>query len=216
MKITAISAQQKDKNRVNIMVDGSYRFSLDVFQYADLGIRVGKEYTDEELTELETESQFGKVYSRALEYSLMRPHSAREMKDYLYRKTRDTKTKTRTGEIKDKPGVSVAITQRVFERLCEKGYINDDNFTRYWVENRNLRKGMSQRKLQAELQAKGVDSATIQKYLSQTQRSESDELLKILSKKRARYPDEQKLIQYLARQGFSYDEIKRALTIDHE
>lgn len=38
MQITAITAQQKDKNRVNVMVDGKYRFSLDVFQYADLGL----------------------------------------------------------------------------------------------------------------------------------------------------------------------------------
>lgn len=51
-------------------------FSLDVFQVADLGIRVGKEYTDSELTALETESQFGKLYARALEYCLMRPHFA--------------------------------------------------------------------------------------------------------------------------------------------
>lgn len=61
MRITAVTAQQKDKNRVNIMVDGKYRFSLDIFQYADLGIKIGKDYTDEELTELETESQSEKL-----------------------------------------------------------------------------------------------------------------------------------------------------------
>ncbi len=110
MKITGITAQQKDRDRVNVMVDGKYRFSLDILQVADLGIRMGKEYTDEELLELETESQFGKLYTRALEYSLMRPHSIREVRDYLYRKTRDSLTKT--GQIKkrcngtvNKPGV---------------------------------------------------------------------------------------------------------------
>ena len=104
MKITAITSQQKDKNRVNVMVDGVYRFSLDIFQYADLGIRVGKEYTDEELNDLETESQFGKLYARALEYCLMRPHSSKEVRDYLYRKTRTTKVRNRkTGEIRDRP-----------------------------------------------------------------------------------------------------------------
>ena len=66
MKITAITPQKKDKNRINIMVDGSYRFSLDVFQYADLGIKIGKEYSDEELRNLEQASLFGKIYTRSL------------------------------------------------------------------------------------------------------------------------------------------------------
>jgi len=207
MKITGITSQQKDKNRVNIMVDGKYRFSLDVFQVGDLGIRVGKEYTDEELTLLETESQFGKVYGRALEYCLMRPHSSREVRDYLYRKTRDTRTKT--GDIKK--GVPTEITSRVFDRLVEKGYVDDEKFARYWVDNRNIKKGTSKRKLQAELQTKGVEPAIIEKYLQESSRSEEDELEKIIAKKRRRYTDDQKFMQYLARQGFAYDTIKQAL-----
>jgi len=215
MKITAITPQQKDKNRINVMVDGKYRFSLDIFQYADLGIRVGKEYSDEELTELETESQFGKLYARALEYSLMRPHSAKEMRDYLYRKTRDTKVRNRkTGEISERPGVSQELTTRVFDRLVEKGYIDDEKFTLYWVENRSLTKGASRRKLQAELRAKGVENSIVEKYLVDSLRTDEDELQKIITKKRARYPDNQKFMQYLARQGFSYDDIKQALSQD--
>jgi len=215
MKITNISAQAKNKDRVNVSVDGKYRFSLDIFQVADLGIRVGKEYTDEELTELETESQFGKTYARTLEYCLMRPHSAKEVRDYLYRKTRTTKFRSKkTGELYDKPGVSASITQRVFDRLVEKGYIDDEKFTRYWVENRNLTKGASKRKLISELRAKGVEQSIIEKHLSESVRSDEDELAKVIAKKRNRYPDDQKFMQYLARQGFSYDDIKAALAKD--
>jgi len=209
MKITAVTSQQKDKNRVNVMVDGKYRFSLDVFQYADLGIKVGREYTEEELTVLETESSFGKVYARALEYCLMRPHSAKEVRDYLYRKTRDSRTKT--GNVKK--GIAPEITVRVFDRLVEKGYINDEKFARYWVENRNLTKGASGRKLTAELQAKGVDRGIIERALQETTRDEAGELQKVIVKKRARYSDDQKFMQYLARQGFSYDDIKQALSL---
>lgn len=208
MKITAITAQQKDKNRVNVMVDGKYRFSLDIFQYADLGIKIGKDYTDEELTLLETESQFGKVYARALEYCMMRPHSSREVRDYLYRKTRDTRTKT--GDIKK--GVAQEITARVFDRLVDQGYVDDEKFTRYWVENRNLTKGASRRKLQTELRTKGVESSIIERHLTDSVRSDENEIEKIITKKRNRYPDDQKLMQYLARQGFSYDDIKQALS----
>lgn len=208
MKITGISAQVKNQNRVNVMVDGKYRFSLDIFQVADIGIRVGKEYSDEELTQLETESQFGKTYGRALEYCLMRPHSAKEVRDYLYRKSRDTRTKT--GEVKK--GIAPEIGTRVFDRLVEKGYVDDEKFARYWIENRNLTKGASARKLTAELQSKGVDRSIIEKFLNESERGDLDELQKVVVKKRARYPDDQKFIQYLMRQGFRYDDIKQVIS----
>jgi regulatory protein len=215
MKITDITLQARDKNRVNVSVDGKYRFSLDVFQVGDLGLRVGKEYGDHELLALETESQFGKLYGRALEYCLMRPHSAKEVRDYLYKKTRTVKLRSKkTGELYDKPGVSQAVTKRVFDRLVEKAYIDDEKFTRYWVENRNLTKGTSRRKLMAELRSKGVEPSIIERFLVESDRTDEDEITKIIAKKRSRYPDNQKLMQYLARQGFSYDDIKAALEVD--
>ncbi len=207
MKITAITSQVRDKDRVNVSVDGKYRFSLDIMQVVELGIKIGKEYSEAEMIELEEESQFGKLYSRALEYALMRPHSQREVRDYLYRKTRDTRTKL--GEVRK--GVSKELTERVFDRLVLKGYVDDEKFASFWVENRNLRKGSSMRKLSAELSAKGVDRAIIEKLLADSDRDDPNELQKIIAKKRSRYEDENKLIAYLARQGFSYDDIKEAL-----
>lgn len=207
MRVTAISPQRNDHNRVNVMVDGAYRFSLDITQVIDIGIKVGKEYTDKELLALEDESRFGKLYGRALEYCLSRPHSAREVRDYLYKKTRDRRNQ-KGGITK---GVSQELTIRVFNRLVERQYIDDEKFTRFWVENRNLRKGMSRRKLEAELRQKGVDNKIIETYLEESSRSDEDELAKIINKKRARYPDEQKFMQYLVRLGFSYDDVKQAL-----
>jgi len=190
-----------------VSVDGKYRFSLDLSQIVELGIKIGNEYTETELANLENESQFGKLYMRALEYSLMRPHSERELSEYLYRKTRDTLTKT--GSVKK--GVSKELTERVFKRITEKGYVNNLSFAKYWVENRQLRKGISRRKLQAELAGKGINRSIVDTLLSETERSDEDELQKIILKKAGRYDDEQKLIAYLARQGFSYDDIKQAL-----
>lgn len=211
-KITDISVQARNPDRVNISVDGKYAFSLDIFQVSELGVKVGKEYEASELSDLETESQFGKLYARGLEYCLMRPHSAKEIRDYLWRKTRTTKYKSRTGEIKERAGVSQTVADRVYNRLLQKGYINDQSFAKYWVENRNQTKGTSKRKLIAELRAKGVAASSIENALAQSSRDDSDELLKVISKKRKRYPEDEKLIAYLARQGFSYDDIKSALS----
>lgn len=207
MKITAIALQTRDKNRVNISVDGKYRFSLDAYQLVDLGVRVGLEYDETELIALEQESRFGKVYGRALEYCLMRPRSMREVRSYLHRKTQSMFDKS--GELRT--GVAPEITARVFDRLTDKGYVDDTKFAQYWVDNRSLVKGVSFRKLISELRAKGVDSTIIEQVLNETDRNDCEEIQKIIAKKRARYPDEQKLTMYLARLGFGYDDIKKAL-----
>lgn len=243
MKITGISQAAKNPNRVNVSVDGKFRFSLDIFQVGELDVKVGAELSETELAEIETESQFGKLYARALEYCLMRPHSKREVKDYLWRKTRPRKilqhktaNKSARGShpiaapgakgevaesrvtveagsrrIKEVPGVSVAIADRVFERLIEKGYLDDEKFARWWVETRHQTKGVSLRKLTSELSAKGVERHVIEQVVSESTRNDSDELQKVILKKRGKYDDEQKLIAYLARQGFLYDDIKQAL-----
>lgn len=214
MIITSISAQVRNPDRVNVSIDGKYRFSLDISQVTDLGVKVGRELDENELAHLEAESQFGKLYSRALEYSFLRPHSEREVKDYLYRKTRATKYKNKKGEIKERAGYAPDLADRVLRRLVEKGYVDDLRFAEWWVENRNQTKGSSLRKLTAELRAKGITSSIIDEVLARTDRTDENELAKIVAKKRAKYPDEQQLIQYLARQGFSYDDIKSALARD--
>ena len=207
MKITALKTQVRDKSRINVSVDGKYRLSLDMLQVVELGLRTGMEISEEKLVALEEESQYGKLYTRSLEYVLTRPRSQREMRDYLYRKTRDTPTKMGTM----RKGVSKELAERVFDRLFEKGYLNDEKFARFWVENRNVRKGSSMRKLQAELSAKGVNSEIISAVLEESDRSDSDELKKIIIKKAPKYDDTQKLIAYLARQGFRYSDIQEAL-----
>ncbi len=212
-KITALSTQTRNPDRVNVSVDGKYRFSLDISQVADLGVKVGQCVTAAELAELEAESQFGKLYARALEYCLARPHSVREVRDYLQRKTMARRYKSRrTGHIKEHPGVNQSTADRVLVRLREKGYVDDEVFARWWVENRNIiKKGTSKRKLSSELAAKGVDRILIDRVLAESDRSDLQELTKIIAKKRRRYPDERKLAAYLARQGFDYDDIKQAL-----
>lgn len=209
MKITSVSAQVRNQNRVNISVDGKYRFSLDLFQFTELGIRVGNEYEESEIINFEQESQFGKVYSTALEYSLVRPRSEREVKNYLYRKTRPSFD--RLGN--PKAGVSTDITDRVMARLIEKDYVNDQSFAKFWVDNRSIAKGSSRRKLVAELKLKGVSNQIIDSAIDGSGRSDSEEIKKIITKKRARYPDDRKFTIYLFSLGFSYEDIKQAIKV---
>ena len=211
MKITDISLQARDNNRVNVSVDGVYSFSLDIAQVTDLNLKVGRELSDGELEELQEESQFGKLYMRALEYCLRRPHSVKEVRDYLWRKTQPALRKRQTGM--NNPVVySERVASRVLRKLQQKAYVDDEAFARWWVENRQLSKGVSRRKLTAELRSKGIHADIIAQTLEKTDRTDEQELRKVIAKKHRRYAgDRQKFVQYLVRQGFSYDGVVSTL-----
>lgn len=216
-RVTDIKEAVRDRNRVNIYIDDKFFCSLDISQVVDLHVKIGREYTAEELEELKRASDFGKFYARALEYVLMRPHSTKEIRDYLKRKTLDRKIRVKnrkTGEYSTqlKKGYDASLVPLVLNRLDERGYLNDRRFAELWVENRNVSKGTSTKKLRIELQQKGIDASIIDEVLSESGRDEKAELRKIIARKASKYPDQQKLLQYLLRQGFNYSDISEELS----
>lgn len=188
-KITDLKQGVKNPNRVNVFVDGKFSFSLDVAQVVDFKIKVGKLVTPEELLEYQKASESGKLYQRTLEWVLLRPRSEKEVNDYLYKKIYEKKL--------DKNYINSIIG-----KLKEKKYLDDMKFAKWYVENRFVKKGISQKRLKMELMKKGISAEIIAEVLSA--RDDTEEILKIIAKKRAKYDDE-KLIQYLCRQGFSFE-----------
>lgn len=207
MKITGLAAQTKNPDRVSVFVDGKFQFGLDVSQVVDLGLKVGLDVDETRLSELKTESQFGKLYTQAVNYILIRPRSVGEVRDYLWRRSqpRLLKSGRKTASLPPE------LADRVVNRLLEKGYLDDVKFTTWWVENRFVKKGVSQRRLRLDLIKKGVSGDIIDQVLDSTTRTDSDELQKAITKNARRYTDPQKLIAYLVRQGFDYDDVKQAV-----
>ncbi len=222
--ITAMKPAVKNENRVNIYVNDKYEFSLDLAQVVDLKIKVGTILTPEKLDELKHASEFGKLYQRTLEWILTRPHSTKETRDYLIRKRMKREAENRQAlhnrtrskddikkyhlRVKELPLFSEEDMEKIILRLTEKNYINDYAFTKYYLENRNVKKGISLKKLKLELAKKGIESEVIEKVLAtENPRSDEEEIKKVIEKKRKKYDDE-KLIQYLVRQGFDYQLVK--------
>ena len=58
-----------------------------------------------------------------------------------------------------------------------------------------------------ELMKKGVSREIIEQVLDDSSRNDEEEILKMIAKKRAKYDDE-KLIQYLCRQGFQFETVR--------
>ena len=210
-KVTDIKAAVHSE-RLNIFIDDKFFCSLDISQVVDLKIKVGSELSDQELADLKRASEFSKFYNLALEYVFLRPHSKKEINDYLVRKTLDKKVRVKnrkTGEYqtKIKQGYDKSLVPLVLRRLDERGYLDDERFAELWVENRGVSKGVSRKKLRNELLKKGISPSIIDAALQQTQRDDKTELKKVIAKKSNRYQDKQKFIQYLLRQGFNYSDV---------
>lgn len=217
-KITNIKQAVKNENRVNVYVDGKYSFSLDIAQLVDFKIKVGQEISESDLKEFKQASEFGKLYQRTLEWVLTRPHSIRETKDYLYRKIRNSSSValraarpslTTSEEHSDFPNKETmsGFSDAIIERLIQKGYLDDLKFAEYYVENRFVKKGISKKRLQMELMKKGVSREIIEQVLEVSSRNDEEEIMKMIAKKRNKYDDE-KLIQYLCRQGFHFETVR--------
>lgn len=197
MKITAIKAQVKNSDRVSVYVDEKYALSLTYNQLLDQKIHAGLEVDQARLDTLKHTSDLGKAYERAMMYALLRPRSIREIQDYCRRKK-----------------WAPEDCRIIIDKLIAKRYVDDRAFAKSWVENRAFNKATSRRKLMLELKQKGVSDDIIQETMAEGPYNETAALSGLVAKKRklARYKsDDQKLVQYLARQGFGFDDIKRAL-----
>ncbi len=226
MIITKLKQGVKNPNRVNVFVDGKYSFSLDVAQVVDYKIKIGLEISDEDLAELKKASEFGKLYQRTLEWVLVRPRSEKETRDYLWRKLRKSSSDTLVsarrhgrdcanslpvGREMSSDDIS-ELSQNIIDRLSLRDYLNDEKFAEWYVENRFVKKGISKRRLKMELMKKGIKNDIVERVVDL--RNDEDEIRKIIAKKRNKYDDE-KLINYLFRQGFDY-QLARNLVLEKD
>ncbi len=213
IRITNLKQGVKNPGRVNVFVNGKFEFSLDVSQVVDFKLKVGQEISEEELEEFKSASEFGKLYQRALEWVLVRPRSERETRDYLIRKLKQSSSghssrpSSRGSSFRPRSDCgcpsedSFEFSEKIIEQLLNRKYLNDERFAEWYVENRFTKKGISNKRLKMELKKKGISDEIIEKVLGG--RNDEEEILKMIAKKRSKYDDE-KLIQYLCRQGFDY------------
>lgn len=196
MKITAIKTQVKREGRYSIFVDDEYSFSLSADALLEKQLIVGQELTAAELAACKRLSADDKAYNLTLAYIARRMRSEGELQDYFRRKHYD-----------------VALGEHILARLQRAGLVDDDEFARRWVENRRLLKPTSIRRLTLELKQKHISDDIIARVLADDAADDSQALRELIAKKRtqSRYQDDQKLMAYLVRQGFSYGAVKDAL-----
>jgi regulatory protein len=197
MKITKIVQQVKKHDRYSIFVDEKYSFSLSESALLESRLTSGQELTREQIEEYKQLSNDDKIYGRALNYVALRPRSVWEVEFYLKRK--------------DSPS---PLIEQITHKLLRLGLLDDRKYAEAFVHDRRLLRSASTRKLQLELRKKHIASEIIEQVLADDETDEQAMLKDIVAKKRqqTKYKaDDLKLMQYLARQGFNYGDIKAAL-----
>ncbi len=192
--ITAITAQKRSDDRVNIFLDGAYAFSLAAIIGARL--QVGQTLEREAIDRLRLEDEYERARDAAMRLIVQRPRSVREVTQRLGR--RDFAPKT---------------IEQVVDRLQELDLLDDLAFARYWVEQRETFKPRSPRALRQELAQKGVARGVIDEVVAGV---DAEGAARKAAQSRVNrwvgLPEElffQKMAGYLQRRGFGYEMTKQ-------
>jgi regulatory protein len=196
--VTAIETQKNNPERVNVYLDGRFAFGASALVIVARHVTLGRELSIEEIESLEGEDSAERAYNAALNFLSYRPRSAREIQDYFRRKA-----------------VDPDIVDAVIDRLKRINLVNDDEFARFWVENRQNFRPRGARALRVELRQKGLASETIEDALGSIG-DEGDIALGAGRKKMGSYRglDDRafltRMIGFLQRRGFDYGVASRS------
>lgn len=196
-RVTAITPQERDSERVNIFLDGVFAFGLGLDLALREGLAVGDELDDIRVGILKTVDEVGKATTAALNLLARRPRSLREVRDRLRQKGYDPAT------------IDAAVT-----KLEGWRYVDDADFARYWVENRATHKPRGRRLLEQELRQKGVEREIVRETLDEAELDEHAAALDLGRAKLRSYAGleppvvRRRLASFLARRGYGFDVVK--------
>lgn len=184
--------QKRNRERVNVYLDGDYAFPLPALVAATL--RIGQALTDAEIAELQGRDAVQRAYERALRFLGSRPRSVTEVRRLF-----------------DQNELPADALDAVIGRLLAAGYLDDAAFARYWVSNREQFRPKSPLALRQELRQKGVGDAEIAEALATLNSEDSVYRAGQAQARRLQHADQptfrQKLVGHLLRRGFSHEQV---------
>lgn len=187
--VTALRFQKRNKNRVNVYLDGQFAFGLAAIEAVRL--RVGQTLSDEDIARLQRQDGIERAHERALNFLSYRPRSEAEVRRNLHKK-----------DVEDE------VVEVVVERLARAGLLDDREFARYWVENRLQFNPRGARVLRQELWQKGVPDSIIADTLAGLDEEVAARKAADAGARRLAHLEprdfRRRLGAYLARRGFSY------------
>lgn len=195
--ITALKAQKRNPERINVYLDGTFAFGL--ARIVAAWLRIGQELSEEKIEQLRAKDTLEKGVQAALTLLSYRPRAEAEI----------------GARLKEK-GYSAEDIAVILTRLRETGLTGDAQFARVWAENRADLRPRGRRLIRAELRSKGVAENEIEQALATI--PDESEMALVAARKAARKLRDldwetfrNKLSGHLARKGFSFDTISPIL-----
>lgn len=189
-KITVLKVQKRNRERVNVYLDGMFAFGLSRIVAAYL--QVGQVLSEKKIESLLADDTREKAYQQALKFLTYRERSEAEIRQNL--KKRD---------------IYDEVTNEILERLRSNGLVDDERFAQTWVENRIEFRPRSRRLLALELRKKGIEEETIQQAIEQADDDKSAYQAALKRSHRLKNLEwpvfRQKMYGFLARRGFNYE-----------
>ncbi|MFH1651922.1 MAG: RecX family transcriptional regulator [Chloroflexota bacterium] len=194
-KITALTRGKKRENRVNVFLDGKFRFSLPEETAVTAGLRIDQELSPEQLSRLARAADYHRCLAAAQRYLSYRPRSESELTSRLQHR-----------------GFGEETIQQVTQRLKTLGLVDDAAFARFWTENREAFSPRSRWLLKAELQRKGLAAGIITTETTDIDEGESAYRAALGKARRLSGQDyadfRLRLASFLRRRGFGYEVIQ--------
>jgi len=197
--ITSIK-QQKKKDRVNVYLDDVFGFGIDLDNFVLLHVKVNQELSDKEVKDIVRKAEFQKTLDKLLRFAMVRPRSEKEFRDYYRRKE-----------------VHESLHKDLFAKLRHFELVDDAKFAKWWVEQRQAFRPKSLRILKQELGIKGIKREVIDEVLGATIIDEEKMARELIEKKAYKWRGleprltRQKMSQYLAGKGFSWNVIEKVV-----
>jgi len=197
--------QQKNKNRVNVYLDDEFGFGIDLDNFVLLHLKVDQELTEKEIEEIVKKAEYQKTLDKLLRFMMVRPRSKKEVRDYFKRKK-----------------VHESMHEKLFEKLKHLELLDDVKFAKWWVEQRANFKPKPKRILIQELRIKGIEKGIVDEVLGEEVVDEEKMAGELLDKKMYKWKNlparevKQKMSQYLAGKGFSWDVIEKVVDMGLE
>jgi len=133
------------------------------------GAKLKEELSTEEIKKLVFENEIRKLMEKALHFLSFRPRSGREISDHLRKKFRVSDF-----------GFRISVDQvidTVIDRLKRLGYVNDEEFSRWWIEQRQTHNPRGARLIRSELFQKGISQEIIDQVLPEDEEGENETIL---------------------------------------
>jgi len=195
--ITALEAQKRNPNRVNVHLDGIYAFSLSRIVAAWL--TVGREMSDSEIGGLQKDDSYEEAAQVALRFIAYKPRTTAEVRKRLMESK-----------------FSESAIEHTISHFTQTGLINDGQYARDWVGDRQVFHPRSARQMEYELRRKGVQREEIEAALSEVVDDEQM-AYQLACQKINRYDSldfkefRSRLGGMLSRRGFSYETVTRVI-----